>query len=117
MSDNTDALSKIAKIRALNDEFRRTFLGGRVMLTPGIMGLDKATFACTRLISQIRVFTDFDESNDPWHEHDFGALEIDSQKVFWKIDYYDAECCYGSPNPADPNLTTRVLTIMLASEY
>ena len=55
--------------------------------------------------------------NDPHGEHDFGSFEIDDRKVFWKIDCYDAAMEFGSEDPADPSKTTRVLTIMLASEY
>jgi Protein of unknown function (DUF3768) len=57
------------------------------------------------------------ELNDPHGEHDFGHFEIAGQKFFWKIDYYDAAMEFGSEDPADPTKTTRVLTIMLASEY
>jgi len=55
--------------------------------------------------------------NDPWGEHDFGAVEIDGEKAFWKIDCYDRTLTAGSENPANEALTHRVLTIMLASEY
>ena len=56
--------------------------------------------------------------NDPYNEHDFGAFSQEGVgKIFWKIDYYDAAMKYGSEDPADPTKTTRVLTIMLASEY
>jgi hypothetical protein len=36
---------------------------------------------------------------------------------FWKIDSYDRNTEFGSPDPADPDVTTRVLTIMRADEY
>jgi hypothetical protein len=62
-------------------------------------------------------FADFTADNDPYGEHDFGAFEMDGQRVFWKIDYYDQTITAGSPDAADPSLTKRVLTIMLASEY
>jgi hypothetical protein len=55
--------------------------------------------------------------NDPWGEHDFGAVEIDGEKVFFKIDYYTPDLSAGSENPANEGCTHRVMTIMLASEY
>lgn len=60
---------------------------------------------------------DFVHENDPHGEHDFGKVVIAGQNFFWKIDYYDHTLCFGSENPANPKVTTRVLTIMLASEY
>lgn len=102
-------------IRDLNDSFRTTFEGGRVMLTEGVQILADADRA--RLMNMVRTFTAFDESNDPYGEHDFGAVEIGAEKFYFKIDYYDRSLRYGSPDPCDPSVTTRVLTVMRADEY
>ena len=69
------------------------------------------------LNAKIQEFDAFDDANDPYGEHDFGSCEHRGRKVFWKIDYYDKTLESGSENPADPAITTRVLTIMLADEY
>lgn len=65
----------------------------------------------------VRSFDKFDKDNDPWGEHDFGAFELDGEKLFWKIDAYDLSMSMGSPNPANEAVTRRVLTVMLAAEY
>ena len=103
------------RVRELNDAFRRTFVGGSVMQTSGVHALPKRIRAA--LLDQVRNFDAFDSANDPHQEHDFGSLEIDGQRYFWKLDYYDCDLRYGSPDPSDPAKTTRVLTIMLAEEY
>ena len=113
MTNATD--SKTDRIRALNDAFRRTFIGGAVMITQGVeaMPLDQRR----SLLQKIRTFDAFDTNNDPHHEHDFGAIDESGVRCFFKIDYYDKNTEYGSPDPADPAQTTRVLTIMRADEY
>jgi hypothetical protein len=65
----------------------------------------------------VRGFAKFEPANDPYGEHDFGAVDVAGQKFFWKIDYYDSKMEFGSDDPADPAKTTRVLTIMRADEY
>ena len=102
-------------IRELNDQFRRSFIGGRVEMTQGVVSLDEDMQ--TDLISQVQQFNDFSADNDPHGEHDFGRVETQGIACFWKIDYYDSDLKYGSENPAYPDMTTRVLTIMLAEEY
>jgi hypothetical protein len=106
---------KTERIRELNDLFRATFLGGRVVLTQGVAALP--TPVQQVLIGRVRAFDTFNEDNDPHGEHDFGSIEIEGETFFWKIDCYDKTLAYGSPDPADPELTARVLTMMLASEY
>lgn len=104
------------RIRELNDRFRCDGEGsGSVMITAGIQECG-GEFAVAA-VKAVRAFTAFDDDNDPWGEHDFGAIEIEGEKVFFKIDYYDPSLTKGSENPANEGCTHRVLTIMLASEY
>lgn len=103
------------RIAALNDTFRSTFLGGTVLLTPGIKALSEE--AQQSILKEVRAFNSFSEDNDPYGEHDFGSIESQGQCIFWKIDYYDSEMAYRSEDPANPAITKRVLTIMLAAEY
>ena len=107
--------SKTARIRALNDELRQNFAGGAAVMTPAIAALGAEAVA--RIVKTIAVFDDFCHANDPHEEHDFGAFDADGQQVFFKIDYYDESLSYHSPDPADPSVTKRVITIMLAEEY
>jgi hypothetical protein len=113
MTNTTE--SKTDRIRELNDAFRRTFIGGAVMITQGVeaMPLDQRR----SLLQKIRCFDAFTEDNDPHREHDFGSIDEAGVRCFFKIDYYDRKTEFGSPDPADPAVTTRVMTIMLAEEY
>lgn len=105
-----------AKIRALNDAFRSTFQGGRVVMTRSIANLDPDSQA--RIIARVRSFDAFDAGNDPYQEHDFGSFEEAGQTIFWKIDYYsDDTLSFGSEDPSDPAKCVRVLTIMFADDY
>lgn len=104
---------KSEKIRELNDSFRTSFQGGRVLITPGVS--DRNDLAS--ILTRVQQFESFDEDNDPYGERDFGAFDHAGQKFFWKIDYYDADLNHGSEDPTEPAVTTRVLTVMLAEEY
>lgn len=109
-------MDKTKRIRVLND-LARTAMGvaSIVNQTDGIKAL--APEVQSKIREQVELFKDFNEGNDPHGEHDFGSLKVDDHRVFWKIDYYDKNLEGGSEDPADPSQTTRVLTIMLASEY
>jgi len=104
-----------ARVRALNDILRRTFYGGTLMLTPGIVALGRERQAA--ILAAVATFERFDADNDPYGEHDFGALTVAEERVYFKIDYCDRSLMHGSPDPADSRVTARVLTVMLAGEY
>lgn len=106
---------RTARIRELNDAFRQSGRGGRIVMTSGVQALGEGERVA--LFAKIASHDDFTPNNDPHGEHDFGIVEHGGQKFFWKIDYYDRAMEAGSEDPSDPRETTRVLTIMLAEEY
>ncbi|MDQ3044330.1 MAG: DUF3768 domain-containing protein [Chloroflexota bacterium] len=122
-SDQENCVSSTAKISThaklsvsqLNDNLRRNWVDGRVAWTHGIeqLGID----TIIKIFEAVHQFDTFTPDNDPYGEHDFGAIYVNGQRIFWKIDYYDRALEYGSPDPTDPAVTMRVLTVMLASEY
>ncbi len=107
--------SRTGRIRALNDELRATGRGGIVLLARGVAALSPKVQAA--IIAAVRRFEDFSVANDPFWEHDRASLEAAGHRVLFKIDYYDSSFRGRSADPADPLLTRRVLTIMLADEY
>jgi hypothetical protein len=109
-------------LAAQNDAFRRALreaaacgIGGRVVLTCGIEARGAAFVF--QALKAVRDFDAFNADCDPYGERDFGAVEVEGAKLFWKIDLYDADYAYGSAAPQDPAVTRRVLTVMLADEW
>jgi len=125
-------LEHLDTIRRLNDAARsRPGSASIANVTVGFQSLpDADRFAA---LAAIVGFSKFDGDNDPYGEHDFGAVyrlvsgawtqdrpdgdHAIGQTVFWKVDYYDTSLTFGSEAPWDEKQTKRVLTIMLASEY
>jgi Protein of unknown function (DUF3768) len=114
--------TKGEQIRFLNDAFRTadTAIGvflanGQLVITSGVAA--HGNDFIDRAVSALRRYRNFGPDNDPYGEHDFGIFKIDGITLNWKIDYYDENLEYGSPDPADPSVTRRVLTILLAEEY
>lgn len=104
------------KVRELND-LCRTAMGvaGRLILTRGVRCKFDKDLSAIR--EAVETFDAFNESNDPYGEHDFGSFVYAGEVILWKIDYYDKTLENGSEDPSDPSKTVRVLTIMLASDY
>lgn len=93
----------------LNDAFRKACMP---FLTPGVMVLPDVH----GLIQAVRDFNDFNPDNDPYGEHDFGAIQWHGERTYWKIDYYDQTLTYGAEDPSAPDCQ-RVMTMLLADEY
>jgi hypothetical protein len=101
-------------IARLNDALRKRGEGGVIVVTRGVRCVPG--FQPLELLKLLRDYDDFDTDNDPHGERDFGDIELAGETLFWKVDYYDADMLYGSPDPANAGLTQRVLTVMLPSE-
>lgn len=108
----SDTRSPVAR---LNDAFRQMPVDGRLAVTAGVIALGNGAVA--DILLAVASFDAFTPDNDPYGEHDFGAVAWHGTRIFWKIDCYDRTMRFGSPDPADPSVTTRVLTVMLADEY
>ena len=111
----SDAPLKTGRIRELNDQLRCKGIGGRVVITRGIEAL--GTDGVRTVLAAVMRFDDFSEDNDPWGEHDCAVLTVDGRRIVFKIDYYDRDLRWHSPDASDPAVTERVLTIMLSEEY
>lgn len=125
----TGALSRSERIARLNDRARQAMgLACVPVATEGFRALPDEDQSRVREL--VETFDAFTPDNDPYGERDFGAIYQDSdgrwttaqparsaETVFWKIDAYDRDLQFGSKDPANPAVTRRVLTMMLASEY
>ena len=113
--EQTARAARLACIRALNDALRCHGQGGLFLVTDGIAALGPDHVRA--VLRAVAAFDRFTPENDPWGEHDCASLAVEGVEIIWKIDYYDRQRQFHSPDPADPKLTLRVLTVMLASEY
>lgn len=101
------------RIQQLNDQARQTLTGSRVLVTPGVMALN----ATDMILAMVRRYKTFTPDNDPYGEHDFGSFQFAGETIFWKFDYYDLDLTMPSQDAAEPDVTARVLTVLLGSEY
>jgi len=103
------------RIRALNDEFRQSLKGGMAVITPGVAALGPE--AVERIVATVMTYNDFCPDNDPYGEHDAGFLDVGAERIMFKIDYYTKDLQSHSPDPTNPAVTQRVMTLMLMAEY
>lgn len=106
---------KATRIRELNDAFRASFAGGKIVMTANVAELPEMVRANALL--EVARFSNFTKENDPHGEHDFGNFQLVGRTFYWKIDLYNSAMDGGTDDPTDPAKTTRVLTLMLAEDY
>ena len=95
----------------LNDRFRVS--GKNVSLTKGVSEIDDLD----GLLEEIRHFHAFSPYIEDTDEHDFGSLYWDGKQIFWRISYYKGKKQLGVWEDPLKYDCTRVITVMLATEY
>jgi len=112
---NVLTVSHRTHIRQLNDAFRKTFVGGQVVMTASLAAEDERVRAA--VLQAVADFESFTRDSDPYGQHDWGSFTLFGQTWNWKVDYYDKKLEFGSEDPADPDVTARVLTIGPLSDF
>ena len=113
-------------IATQNDAFRRfACLGiapdqairGRLVVTQSL--IEAGDGFVMEAVQATGAFDQFEPDNDPEGWHDFGAVTIRGETVFWKLDLYEAssDFRYGAETPENPETTMRVLTVMMARDW
>lgn len=116
MSDNEHLSERTDKIRQLNDRFRNGDMSlGKVVFT-GELAQEAEDVRLAHYLA-VRKFEAFNPGDDPYGEHDFGALKPYHRKIQFKIDYYDHSLEFGADDPADPANCRRILSIFYAEDY
>ncbi len=122
--ENAFDAERVALIAAQNDAFRTSgnqdrVIKGQIVMTQGVATLAPVVKAI--LSQRLWTFDAFTSNNDPFGDHSFGCIAFNvsgtDHRVFWKIDLYDTDYEYGSDDAANPEVTRRVLTVMLPCEY
>ena len=112
-----DVLSKdkVERIRQLNDAFRSSFRGGKILLTASVAELPDMVKATA--LHQVAQYKDFTEANDPNGTHDFPKFELSNRSFIFSIVAYDKNLEFESPDPTDPDKTILVGTLMQNSDW
>jgi len=113
--DSVESKCRTQKIAELNDAFRKSLAGGRIVVTSGVAALKHRVQI--KALRTLQTFDNFTPDNDPYSEHDFGFFKIDEHEFFFKFDYYDPTLSRHTDDATDPSITVRVLTLMLTGEY
>ncbi|MEG0868425.1 MAG: DUF3768 domain-containing protein [Hafnia sp.] len=123
-------MPNLTPLQIKNDEFRRNLIANyqkqdkvpSVFLAPGVVALyDSDPKAFYSVLDAVINFPEekFTDENDPHKEHDMAFFDVEGERYFFKIDYYDVnfEFHCGEENMLNDELCRRVLTIAHSSEY
>ena len=108
-------LSKSQQIAKLNDKLRMFLQGGEIMVSKTLeplLSTDKDRIAFQNNLRNIR----FTSCCDPEGLRDNGFFMFKNVKCYFQINYYDSTMQAESPDPSNPEITSRVMHICPAAE-
>jgi hypothetical protein len=106
----------IARIRELNDAFRRDGGGDHFLLEDGVW---QRSYEDRRaIIETVATFDAFSPQDGHHGEHDFGAFAYKGQRFVWQIDYYQKGSRFDdlAEDPSNQETTDRILSVALVAE-
>ena len=111
----TKALRKEV-IQKLKDLLRVYHYGGQVVMTQSVASLNPSDQI--DVFDTLVDFDDFSEYNDPYKEHDCASFKVENGETYiYKIDYFDLNLEMHSEDNTNPQVTSRVMTVMTVSDY
>lgn len=109
---------QLTQVAELNDRFRKgDFSLGMLSMSPKVEALsnqEKQTLL--QAVGKVDNFIETKATNSS-KLHEFGLVTHHETEYIWEIDYCDKQLKSISPNPADPNCTSRILTLMRIDEF
>ncbi len=113
----TNTVEKSMQIAKLNDDLRINghVRNGRVIAVGSLVQADETLR--NKVVAVMREFKDFNDDNDPYGEHDFGAFEVDGEQFMFKIDYFALDEETASEHPEDQASTMRICSVFFARDY
>ena len=103
-----------ALVRMKNDELRQTLVpssDASVILSREVSQHP----ALQHILEAVRTFDDFNDGNDPYKEHDFGAVKVTGELFYFQMSHYDKDPRRNSD--AMHGYNHFVITVMHSSEY
>lgn len=107
-------LAQAKRIGEINDIFRQTLMGGKIVFTPKVRALSPNTI---RLLLGALRRGNSKRIHKLYHEKNTGAVVVQKMKFVWNIDYCDRDDeSQKAEDPTDIRNTLRILTVMMESE-
>jgi len=102
-------------LSTLNDAFRLAFTSSELYCSPDFLKIDHN--AHSAIFKRVRGYRNFNEDNDPSHDHSRGFFEYEGVDYVWEIVYLTPDGNDLSANYLNLDLTCRCMMITTQDEW